>query len=89
MNEEREIRGYVIRVEGRFISAILANHHPEKPVVYFKDSLEEAKTWQTPSTVRKARARAGRGGMILSYSLDKKGKRVLNGMLAKNGEVSL
>lgn len=83
-------QGFVIRVEGKFISAILANGHPDKPVVYFSPLLEDAKTWKTPQGVRKARAQAGRGGMILMYKQDtESGPRVLCGMLAKNGPVTV
>lgn len=79
-------QGFVIRVEGKYISAILANGHPEKPVVYLTPRLNEAKAWKTPQGVRKARAQAGRGGTILLFKKDSEnGPRVLIGMMAKTG----
>lgn len=86
--------GFVILIEGRYVSSILANGHPENPVVYYTKNIDEAKAWKTPGAVRKARARAAKGGMILVYSLecrkDGPGKqRVPCGMLAKNGTVTI
>lgn len=86
--------GFVILIEGRYVSAILANGNPETPVVYYTKDIDEAKAWKTPGAVRKARARVAKGGMILVYSLecrkDGPGKqRVPCGMLAKNGTVTI
>jgi hypothetical protein len=71
------------------VTAILTNRHPEKPVVYYSRSLQDAKTWKTPQGVRKARAQVGRGDMIMLYKQEERGQRVLCGMLGKNGEARL
>lgn len=82
--------GFVILIEGRYVSSILANGHPENPVVYYTKNIDEAKAWKTPGAVRKARARVAKGGMILVYRKDGPGKqRVPCGMLAKNGTVTI
>ena len=76
-------RGFVLKINGQYVSTILANGHPEKPVVYMTARIGEAKTWKQPGAVRKARARIGKGGHILLYEVHE-GCRVLIGMLGKD-----
>ena len=73
----KQFDGFVIRIHGKYVSAILANGNPEKPVVYYHDDLNNAKTWKTPQAVRKARSRIGRGGDILIYQQDGRDRRIV------------
>ena len=55
---EKIDRGIVIKMaDGRFVSEIMANGHPENPVIYFTEYLWEAKVWKTPKAALKARDR--------------------------------
>ena len=64
--------GYVIQMDdGRYIWDILANGHPENPVIYYTEYLWEAKAWKTASAAFKARnrviAKTG-GGDVWSFT---------------------
>jgi hypothetical protein len=77
--------GFVLKINGRYVSAILANGHPERPVVYYRDDPSDAKTWKTPQAVRKARARIGKRGSILIYQQEGSVRRIV-GRLGKEEE---
>ena len=77
--------GFVLKINGRYVSAILANGHPERPVVYYQDDPAEAKVWKTPQGVRKARARIGKRGSILIYQQEGSVRRIV-GRLGKEEE---
>lgn len=81
----KQFDGFVLKIGGKYVGAILANGHPEKPVVYYMDDPDNAKTWKTPQAVRKARARIGKGGDILIYQQEGRGRRIM-GHLGKEGE---
>lgn len=50
--------GFVIQMkDGRFIWEILANGHPETPVIYFTGYLWEAKSWKHVNSAKKAAER--------------------------------
>ncbi len=86
MNEKgRAGGGLVIRIRGQYVSAILANGNPDKPVVYFTDELNQAMAWKMPKAARKARSRIGRGGEILLFE-GERGNRRLLGYLGKTEE---
>lgn len=55
-NDWHDIKdGYLIQMaDGRFVSTIMANGHPENPVIYFTEYAWEAKSWKTPKTALKA-----------------------------------
>ena len=80
-----ESSGLVLKIRGQYVSAVLANGHPDKPVVYFTEDLNQAKAWKMPKAARQARARIGRGGEILLYD-GERGNRRLLGKLGKEGE---
>lgn len=49
------IEGFCIETDdGRFVSSIISNGHPENPVVYFTRDLAEVKVWKTMRAARKA-----------------------------------
>ena len=78
----KQFDGFVLKIGGRYVSAILANGHPERPVVYYQDDPEEAKVWKTPQGVRKAKARIGKRGSILIYQQEGLTRRIV-GRLGK------
>ena len=80
-----ESSGLVLTIRGEYVSAILANGHPEKPVVYYTNDLNQAKVWKMPKSVRQARARIGRGGEILLVEGERGNRRIL-GKLGKVGD---
>lgn len=51
--------GIVIQMDddGRYVEAILANRHPEAPVVYLTEKLEAAKVWKSARAANKAAKR--------------------------------
>ena len=81
----QQLDGFVLKINGRYVSAVLANGHPEKPVVYYNDDVAYAKTWKTPQAVRKARARIGKRGSILIYQQEGLIRRIV-GRLGKETE---
>ena len=55
---EKIKRGFIIQMDdGRYVSSILANGNPEKPVVYFTEYAREAKAWKSIRGVIIARNR--------------------------------
>ena len=86
MDERKpESGGLVLKIRGQYVSSILANGHPDKPVVYFTDDLNQAKAWKLPKAARQARARIGRGGEILLVEGERGNRRIL-GKLGKVGD---
>lgn len=81
----KQYDGFVLKIAGRYVSSILANGNPEKPVIYYTDDVEAAKTWKTPQAVRKARARIGKRGCILIYQQEGRTRRIM-GWLGKEVE---
>ena len=61
--------GYVLMDRGmekrQYISAIISNGHPEKPVVYWTDRLEDAKVWKNPKFAVAAAKKIGSGEVWL------------------------
>ncbi|MBR2853932.1 MAG: hypothetical protein IKE81_06405 [Clostridia bacterium] len=55
-NDWHDIKyGFVIQMaDGRFVSEILANGHPENPLIYFTEYAWEAKSWKTSKSALKA-----------------------------------
>ena len=50
--------GFMIKMaDGSFVSEILANGHPEDPVIYLKESPFEAKIWNSAKAALRARDR--------------------------------
>ena len=55
---EKYESGFVVKMaDGRFVLDILANGHPEDPVIYFTEYLWEAKVWKTAKAALKGRDR--------------------------------
>lgn len=55
---KKEKDGFVLRApDGKYIWAILANGHPEDPVIYKTGYLWEAKVWRSKNPAIKAAAR--------------------------------
>ena len=58
MERTSKTNGFVIRMaDKRFVLEILANGHPENPVIYFTQYAWEGKTWKTIQAAIKARNR--------------------------------
>ena len=50
--------GYLIRTEdGRFVNCIIANGHPETPIIYTTKYTWDAKVWKTANGAIKAAAK--------------------------------
>lgn len=64
--------GFLLEKEGRYVSAVIANGNPEKPVVYWTDSVSEAKAFRRVSAAE-ARARQ-LGARILLFKTEERGK---------------
>ncbi len=77
-------QGYVIEMaDHRFVWNIMANGHPEDPVLYFTDYAWEAKSWKSVKSALAAadrvREKAGECRVRDFYYDEEKQKRVLVG----------
>ena len=76
--------GYVIEMaDRRFVRNIMANGHPEDPVLYFTDYAWEAKSWKSVrsalAAASRVREKAGECRVRDFYYDEEKQKRVLVG----------
>lgn len=77
-------RGHVIEMaDHRFVRNIIANGHPEDPVIYFTDYAWEAKSWKSVKSAlaaaRRVREKAGECYVRDFYYDEEKQARVLVG----------
>lgn len=77
--------GFVILANDRFVWAIIANGHPEKPVIYYTSYLWEAKAWKDMKAALKARNRLQAQGVdceVHAFKYDEEAAaRILVGMV--------
>jgi hypothetical protein len=81
----RQFDGFVLKINGRYVSAVVPHGCPVRLAVFYQDDPSEAKTWKTPQGVRKARARIGKRGSILIYQQEGLARRIV-GRLGKEEE---
>ena len=75
--------GFLIQMKSdkKYVSCILANGHPENPVIYFTEYVWEAKAWKDISSVLKTKGRveAQKGACsVFSFEYDEvKAERII------------
>ena len=79
----QDVTGFVLMDRGmegtRYIAEILANGHPENPVVYYTNNLENAKAWGTGVGADRAAKRLGGVFEVKAIGRDPIGRRQLRG----------